>query len=210
MNIDSFVHFITENFSPTGIVYSTPKAKNIIFKSNLSPGEFLRPFGFMPKLTYNNEISSFEISDFRLDFYDSEYYQKIPVSEYSKIINRILSSEKYMPKIPEINLNNININNNIKLTDRIIDKLNEFSFPWFSTYIKTIIELIKFNEYELYQQPLCCIYICSIDDNPNDIMPKLSNKKKIPSLIYEGIYEPDMPILIIIIHDKLEEKKMTA
>ena len=209
MNIDSFVHFITENFSPTGIVYSTAKAKNIILKSNLSPAEFLRPFGFLPKLTYNNEISSFVISDFRLDFYDSEYYQKIPISQYSTIINRILSSEKYLPKIPEINLNNININSNIKLTDRIIDKLNEFSFPWFSTYIKTIIELIKFNEYELYQQPLCSIYICSIDDNPNDIMPKLSNKKKIPSLIYEGIYEPDMPILIIIIHDKLEEKKIT-
>ena len=209
MNIDSFVHFIIENFAPTGIVYSTPKAKNIISKSNLSPAEFLRPFGFLPKLTYNSEISSFVISDFRLDFYDSEYYKKIPELEYSTIINRILSSEKYSPKIPEINLNNININNNIKLTDRIIDKLNEFSFPWFSTYIKTIIELIKFNEYELYQQPLCCIYICSIDDNPNDIKPKLSDKKKIPSLIYEGIYEPDMPVLIIIIHDKLEEKKIT-
>jgi len=69
--------------------------------------------------------------------------------------------------------------------------------------------LIKFNEYELYQQPLCDIYICSIYDNPDNIMPKISDKGKIPSLIYERIYEPDMPVLIIIIHDKSDEKKMT-
>ena len=209
MNTDSFVHFILENFSPSGIVYSTSKAKNIISKNNLSPAEFLRPFGIIPKLTYNTEFSSFVISDFRIDFYDSEYYQKIPQNDYSTIINRILSSEKYIPKITEIDLNSINVNDKMKLTDRIIDKLNGFSFPWFSTYIKTIIELIKFNEYELYQQPICNIYICSIYDNPDNIMPKISDKGKIPSLIYERIYEPDMPVLIIIIHDKSDEKKMT-
>ena len=89
MNIDSFVHFIKENFSPTGIVYSTNKAKNIISKNNLTPAEFLRPFGFIPKVTFNTQISSFVISDFILDFYDSEYFKRIPQSEYSTIINRV-------------------------------------------------------------------------------------------------------------------------
>ena len=210
MSIDPFVHFIRDNFSPTGIVYSTEKAKNIISKNNLSPAEFLRPFGFFPKITYNTEISSFVISDFRLDFYDSEFYKSIPQSEYSIIIDRVLSSEKYLPKIPEINLNNINEYNNIKLSDKIIDKLNEFSFPWFNVYIKTIIELIKFNEFELFQQPLCCIYICSIDDPVNTIKPRLTDKEKIPTLIYERIYTPDMPNLIIIINDKLQEKQISV
>ena len=209
MNIDSFVHFIKENFSPNGIVYGTQKAKNIISKNNLSPAEFLRPFGFFPKITFKTEISSFVISDFRLDFYDSEFFKKIPEPEYSIIIDRVLSSEKYLPKIQEINLENINENRNIKLTDRIIDKLNEFSFPWFNAYMKTINELIKFNEFELFQQPLCYIYICSIDDPPDIIKPKLSDKEKIPTLIYERIYTPDMPTLIIIINDKLQEKKIT-
>ena len=210
MNIDSFVHFIKDNYSPTGIVYSTEKAKNIISKNNLTPAEFLRPFGFFPKLVFNSEISSFIISDFRLDFYDSEYCKRIPQSEYSTIIERVLSSEKYLPKIPEINLNNINEYNNIKLSDRIIDKLNDFSFPWFSVYIKTIGELIKFNEFELLQQPLCYIYICSIDDPADIIKPRLTDKEKIPTLIYERIYTPDMPNLIIIINDKLQEKQITG
>ena len=210
MNIDSFVHFIKENFSPNGIVYSTEKAKNIISKNNLSPAEFLRPFGFFPKITFNTEFSSFVISDFHLDFYDSEFFKKIPEPEYSIIIDRVLSSEKYLPKIQEINFNNINEKSNIKLTDRIIDKLNEFSFPWFNAYMKTINELIKFNEFELFQQPLCCIYICSIDDPPDIIKPKLTDKERIPTLIYERIYTPDMPTLIIIINDKLQEKKITV
>ena len=209
MNIDSFVHFIKENFSPTGIVYSTNKAKNIISKNNLTPAEFLRPFGFIPKVTFNTQISSFVISDFILDFYDSEYFKRIPQSEYSTIINRVLSDEKYSPKIPEINLNNINEINNINISNRIIDKLNDFSYPWFSAYIKTLIELIKFNEFELYQQPLCNIYICAIDDPVEIIKPKLSDKEKIPTLIYERIYTPDMPTLIIIINDKLAEKQIT-
>ena len=209
MNINSFVHFIKDNFYPTGLVYSTEKAKKIISKNNLTPAQFLRPFGFFPKIIFNTEVSSFVISDFRLDFYDSEYFQSIPQSEYSIIINRVLSNEKYLPKIPDINLNNINENNNLKISDRIIDKLNDFSFPWFNAYIKTIMELLKFNEFELYQQPLCYIYICSIDDDVNIIMPKLSEKEKIPTLIYERIYTPDMPILIIIINDKLAEKQIT-
>ena len=107
MNIDSFVHFIRENYSPNGIVFSTEKAKNIISKNNLTPAEFLRPFGFFPKITFNTEISSFIISDFYLDFYDSEFYHKIPESEYSTIIDRVLRSQKYSPKIHDINFNNI-------------------------------------------------------------------------------------------------------
>ena len=210
MNIDSFVHFIRENYSPNGIVFSTEKAKNIISKNNLTPAEFLRPFGFFPKITFNTEISSFIISDFYLDFYDSEFYHKIPESEYSTIIDRVLRSQKYSPKIHDINFNNIFENSKIKLTDRIIDKLKDFSFPWFSAYIKTIIELTKFNESELFQQPLCFIYICSIDDPVDIVKPKLTDKEKIPTLIYERIYTPDMPTLIIIINDKSGEKQITV
>ena len=36
MNIDSFFNFIKDNFAPTGIVFSTEKAKKIIGKNNLS------------------------------------------------------------------------------------------------------------------------------------------------------------------------------
>ena len=209
MNIDSFFNFIKDNFTPTGIVFSTEKAKKIIAKNNLSPAEFLRPFGVFPKVVFNTDISSTTITDFHLDFYDSEYYQKIPYTEYSKIIDNVLSSKNISPNIQKYDFNNyINEKNNL-LTNKIIEKISGFSFPWFNTYIKTICELIKFNECELYQQPLCYIYFCAIDDNIDIIKPQLNDKEKMPSLIYEKIYDPDMPILIIIINDKLQEKQIT-
>ena len=210
MNIDSFLIFIKENFTPNGIVFSTEKAKNIIAKNNLTPAQFLRPFGIFPKVEFNTETSTTSITDFRLDFYDSEYYKKIPYVEYSKIIEKVLSSEENSPRISKLDLNNILDEKNIKLSDKIIDKLTGFSFPWFHTYIKTICELIRFNECELYQQPLCFIYFCAIDDNLDIVKPQLNEKDKIPSLIYERIYEPDMPILIIIINDKMGEKQITT
>lgn len=57
MNIDSFLIFIKENFTPNGIVFSTEKAKNIIAKNNLTPAQFLRPFGIFPKVEFNTETS---------------------------------------------------------------------------------------------------------------------------------------------------------
>ena len=210
MNIDSFFNFIKENFTPTGIVFSTEKAKTIIGKNNLSPAEFLRPFGIFSNVIFHTEIESTSISDFRLDFYDSEYFKKIPYMEYSKIIDNVLSSQNISPEIQKfIFNNNSNDNSNIKLSDKIINILSRFSFPWFNAYIKTICELIRFNECELYQQPLCYIYFCAIDDSLDIVKPQLNEKEKIPSLIYERIYEPDMPILIIIINDKMQEKQIT-
>ena len=209
MNIDSFFTFIKENFTPNGIVFSTEKAKKIIGKNNLTPAEFLRPFGLFPKVIFNTEISSTTITDFRLDFYDSEYYRKIPYNDYSKILEKVLSSKNITPEIPNLCFNNYSEEKNKNLSDKIIEKLSGFSFSWFNIYIKTICELIKFNECELYQQPLCFIYFCSIDDNLDIIKPQLNEREKIPSLIYERIYDPDMPILIIIINDKMDEKPIT-
>ena len=204
---DSFFNFIKEYFTPTGIVFSTEKAKKIIAKNNLTPAEFLRPFGVFPKVVFNTEIVSTTITNFRLDFYDSEFYKKIPYEHYSKILNTVLSSKNISPEIQIFDFNN---NSNEKnLIDNIIEQLSGFSFPWFNTYVKTICELIRFNESELYQQPLCFVYFCAIDDNLDIIKPKLNEKEKIPSLIYERIYDPDMPILIIIINDKMQENQIS-
>ena len=207
-NNDDFFNFIKENFTPTGIVFSTEKAKSIIGKNNLSPAEFLRPFGYFPKVVFNTEMSSTTITNFRLDFYDAEFYKKIPYEHYSKIINTVLNAKNIVPEIPIFDFNNNSEDKS--LVDNIIEKLSGFSFPWLNTYVKTICELIRFNESELYQQPLCYIYFCAIDDNIEIVKPKLNEKDKTPSLIYERIYDPDMPVVIIIINDKMQDNQISA
>ena len=73
-----------------------------------------------------------------------------------------------------------------------------------------MVELNKFNEYELYQQPLCFIYFCSIEDNIKEVKPSINDKKKLPPLLYEKVYDFDMPVVIIIINDKSPDAPFIA
>ena len=200
MQNDSCSKFIKENYYPTGIVFSTDKAREIIGKNNLKPAEFLRPFGIFPKVDFKLGLFSKSISNFRLDFYDCEDFFHATPSSYPTIIESVLSNPKIMPELPAYNLKDRK--QNYKIPDNIMNKLNHYSFPWFNEYANTVIELNKFNEYELYQQPLCFIYFCSIDDPIKTVKPPINNKEKIPPLLYEKIYDSEMPVVIIIINDK--------
>ena len=200
MKNDSCSKYIRENFYPTGIVFSTDKAREIIGKNNLKPSEFLRPFGIFPKVDFKLGLFSKSISNFRLDFYDADDFFHSSPSSFPGIIESVLSDNKIMPELPVYNLKDRK--QNYKIPDNIMNKLNNYSFPWFNEYANTIVELNKFNEYELYQQPLCFIYFCSIEDNIKTVKPSINNKEKIPPLLYEKIYDADMPVVIIIINDK--------
>ena len=200
MNNDSCSKYIRDNFYPTGIVFSTEKAKKIIGKNNLTPSEFLRPFGIFPKADFRLGTFSISIQNFRLDFYDSEKFSK-PSSELcTQTIEAVISDQKNNPEMPVYDLKGRN--QNYKIPDNVINKLNNFSFPWFNEYANTIVELNRFNEYELFQQPLCFIYFCSIDDPLNKVKPQMNDREKIPPLFLERVYDSDMPIVIIILNDK--------
>ena len=200
MNNDSCSKYIRENFYPTGIVFSTDKAKKIIGKNNLTPSEFLRPFGKFPKADFSLGTFSISIQNFRLDFYDSEKYMRPNPELCTQTIESVLSDQSIHPELPVYNLKDRK--QNYKIPDNVTNKLNNLSFPWFNEYANTIAELNRFNEYELYQQPLCVIYFCSIDDPLNLIKPQLNDRDKIPPLLFERVYDSDMPIVIIILNDK--------
>ena len=195
MNNDSCSKYIRDNYYPTGIVFSTEKAKQIIGKNNVTPSEFLRPFGIFPKVDFRLGTFSTSIQNFRLDFYDSDKFIRATPEICIQTIESVLSEPKNNPEMPVINLKDRKLN--YKIPDNVTNKLNNFSFPWFNEYANTMAELNRFSEYELYQQPLCFIYFCSIDDPLNIVKPQINNKEKVPSLLSERVYDCDMPIVII-------------
>ena len=200
MHNDSCSKYIKENYFPTGIVFSTDKAREIIGKNNLKPAEFLRPFGIFPKVDFKLGLFTKSIQNFRLDFYDCDDFFHATPSSFPTIIDTVLSDPKLSPELPAYNLKDRK--QNYKIPDNILNKLNNYSFPWFNEYANTINELNRFNEFELYQQPLCFIYFCAIDDPIKTVKPALNNKEKMPPLLYEKIYDSDMPVVIIIVNDK--------
>ena len=206
MTDNLFTRWVKENYVPSAIVYSTDNAKKIIKKNNLSPAEFLRPFGVFP--SFNLELAgkfTKKINDFRLDFYDSEQYRKIPPTSFLEIIDNLLLNQDNIPEWSSSDLKNFHLKNNI------LNKLKDYSNPWLNEYMKLYLEFTKFNESDLLQQPLCFIYICSITDDLKIIMPnRQKNNKIIPPLISEGIYDEDMPSLILILNDKSDKEKSIA
>lgn len=84
-NSNYFVEWIREMLTPCCIVHSTNKAKLIMNKNNLSPSEFLRPFGDFSGLSVNFTVSdkfTNSMKNFKIDFYYSESFKKITHQPY--------------------------------------------------------------------------------------------------------------------------------
>jgi len=197
INGNLFYSWIAKTFSPTSLVFSSQKAQTIIGKNSLSPSQFLRPFGDLSGTQLNfslNEKYQNIITDFKMDFYDPQDFAKKEINQINNFIINCLSEEKIMPTF-EKNFRKIN-KNNIK---QFILQLNQFS-PYFSEFEKLYFELCKFQETELYQQPLLIVYICDINDDINIINGLL--KSNLPKLIQSEAYERTFSDIIILLNDK--------
>ena len=197
INGNLFYSWIAKTFSPTSLVFSSQKAQTIIGKNSLSPSQFLRPFGDLSGTQLNfslNEKYQNIITDFKMDFYDPQDFAKKEINQINNFIINCLSEEKIMPTF-EKNFRKIN-KNNIK---QFILQLNQFS-PYFSEFEKLYFELCKFQETELYQQPLLIVFICDINDDINIINGLL--KSNLPKLIQSEAYERTFSDIIILLNDK--------
>ena len=193
-----FESWLSKNFCPCGIVYSTPSVQQIMFKNNLTPSEFLRPLGdfsnFKP-ISFNHERGySNTIHDFKIDFYDATSYHKIPKNEIEPILTTCINATPVLPKW-KIN------NKHITKTDitPITNNLIYHSFPWFNEYESTLIECLRFTETEIYQQPFINVYIISSKD-PLICIDEIKHLQK-PSLLSKCIYVEPFLNIGIILHD---------
>ena len=190
--------WLSKNFSPCGIVYSTPSVQQIMLKNNLTPSEFLRPLGdfshFNP-ISFSHEGGySKTIYDFKIDFYDATSYSKIPKNEIEPILTTCINATPTLPKW-KINNKHITKTNITPITKNLIFH----SFPWFNEYESTLIECLRFNETEIYQQPFMNVYIISSKDSLVCIDEIKALQK--PSLLSKCIYVEPFLNIGIILHD---------
>ena len=195
---NGFVTWLAKIFSPTSLVFSTEKAKQILGKNFLSPSQFMRPFGDMKgiplKFSYGDKYQE-TILDFKLDFYDSEDFKKKELYEINNYIINCLSKEEIIPNFTK---NFIKLNkNNIK---EFLAQLYKYSPSYYNEFEKLFFELCKFQETELYEQPLLYIYLVDINDNENVISDFL--RESLPKLIDSEAYQQRTFELIILLNDK--------
>ena len=196
-----FTSWLTNTFPPTSLVFSSSNAQRILGKNFLSPSQFMRPFGDLKgtslKVYFSDKYQNI-INDFKLDFYDPQDFVKQEIKQINNYIINCLSTEKVIPTFEN---NFIKLNkDNIK---EFLLQLNQNSPYYFSEFEKLYFELCKFQESELYQQPLLYIFLCDINDNINIISDLLNDS--LPKLISSEAYEQKIFEIIILLNDKSNE-----
>ena len=194
---DYFKRWLEENFVPSGIVFSTKSAREIIGKNNLTPSQFLRPFGVINDYVVNIKDYQNKINSFRFDFFDSTDYHKNQ-KKISNYLNNCISCEK---NIPKFSIDSIHLNKNNYSS--FFENTKYYSKNYYNECEKIILEYCYFDENEIYQQPLLFVYFIDITNNIDDIK---NMKNNFPNLV-KDIYDTEMIELIIILNDKSEEKE---
>ena len=200
---DAFTSWITNTFPPTSLVFSSSNAQRILGKNYLSPSQFMRPFGDLKgttlKFNFGEKIQNL-VTDFKLDFYDAQDFEKKEINQINNYIINCLSTETVMPNFEKnfIKLNKTNIK-------EFISQLKKSSPTYYIEFEKLYFELCKFQESELYQQPLLYIFLCDINDDINIIVELLN--ETLPKLIMSEAYEQRTFELIILLNDKSDSSE---
>ena len=203
-----FQDWLSKSFKPCCNVLCSKKAREIISQNDLTPSEFLRPFGdFRGKklqIQFNDKEKDkdkepISLNDFILDFYDTEEYEQIK-QEY--VIYYI--EEMFKQNQPSWNLNDPLITKDFlePVKKRLIE--GQYCTPWFKEFEKTILECLSFDEYELYQQPLINVFITHIGEMTSVINDDLSKKQ--PKIIKEKRYDSSEESIIIITLNDCKDK----
>ena len=189
-------------YKPCALVYASEKAKNIINKNNMSPADFLRPLGDFKgrQISYPySDRENISIPNFSFDFYDNDKFHKIPTD---KILQYIFAMYEYNK--PDWDLGTPTVNK--RTSEPYLSNIKYNSTKWYREYEKTLFECLKFDDYELLQQPFINIFICSCDEPPSIITDELIKSKNTPKLIYEERYDSPKETIIILVNDNNKEK----
>ena len=195
---EAFYSWLKNTFPPICLILSSSNAQKILDKNCLSPSQFMRPFGDLKdtslKFSFGDKYLH-TIKDFKLDFYEPQDFVKKELNQINNYIINCLGTESVMPNFDK---NFIKLSkDNIK---EFILQLNHFSPYYYCEFEKLYFELCRFQETELYQQPVLNIFLCDINDNIN-IIDKLLGEN-LPKLIVNEAYEQRILALVILLNDK--------
>ena len=202
INISYLQNWLTEIYTPCVIVFSSDLALKSIKKNNLTPADFIRPFGdFKGKkielFAFDKTISTpnTTIRNFILDTYDNTKFKSIlrnSIQNYFGIMFQYNAPDWKInsPKMTKTN------------PDPFINLIDSYSTPWYREYENLFFECHCLNDYEMFKQPLFNICICSINEDPK-IINNIKEKNK-PILLQTGIYDTPTDNLIIVVNDVTE------
>ena len=207
INTNYLQNWLTEIFKPCAIVYSSDLAEKAIKKNNLTPADFIRPFADLkgkkieiPFQEKTNQATNTVIRNFFLDCYDNSKYVGIPKKSIQTYFCTMFQTipPKWDINSPLVTKSNI---------EPFINIIDSYSSPWFKEYEELFFECQRFDDYELFQQPLLNICFCLIQEKPT-VINKIKSGKNLPRVINCGIYDTPKDTLVIVLNDMSASDKI--
>uniref|UniRef100_A0A0D9ZE43 Uncharacterized protein n=1 Tax=Oryza glumipatula TaxID=40148 RepID=A0A0D9ZE43_9ORYZ len=190
---------LLEEITPVVMVLTTPLAEAACRKSGLSVVDMLSPFSLFKKIDVPVRTASDQ--PYRLQMFKIRmvYASDVRKQDYEVADQRIkpVISEANESALPDL------LSDPPQLEDVLSKPEAELCPLWIKKFNRALMRTLSFSEHETFDHPVACLLVVSSKDNePISKFVDLFNTNQLPSLLNEGIMDPQILKHYLILHDQ--------
>lgn len=174
---------------PYMMVQSSKTCRAKLDKNNLSPAEFLQPFGEIGSLNgmqirTSDKNEAVKLHKFRVNFVDSNQLNPDP-RQAQKVVDMMFQecspSAQNKAKSPSNHTRQQAEEELAQKLSRSRKATEESETPWFTNWKKSFFSQNRFQTYELTEQPVGFVFMLTVDDDdPVGISDAMRDPKNLP------------------------------
>ncbi|KAF8709998.1 hypothetical protein HU200_029722 [Digitaria exilis] len=192
---------LLEEITPVVMVLTTPLAEAACKKSGLNFVDMLSPFSLFKKIDVPVRTAS-EVP-YRLQMFKIRmvYASDVRKEDYEVADERIkpVVSEADEKALPDL------LSDPPQLEDVLGKPEAELCPLWIKKFNRELMRTLSFSEHETFDHPVACLLVVSsMDKEPISKFVDLFNTNQLPSLLNEGIMDPQILKHYLVLHDQQE------
>ncbi|ONM10029.1 Tetratricopeptide repeat (TPR)-like superfamily protein [Zea mays] len=192
---------LLEEITPVVMVLSTPLAEAACRKNGLSFVDMLSPFSLFKKIDVPVRTAS-EVP-YRLQMFK---IRMVYASDVRKEDCEV-ADEKIKPVVSEANEKALpDLLSDPPQAEDVLGKPEAELCPlWIKKFNRELMRTLSFSEHETFDHPVACLLVVSsMDKEPVNKFVDLFNTNQLPSLLNEGIMDPQILKHYLVLHDQQE------
>ncbi|KAL6638002.1 hypothetical protein ACP70R_025574 [Stipagrostis hirtigluma subsp. patula] len=192
---------LLEEITPVVMVLTTPLAEAACRKSGLSFVDMLSPFALFKKIDVPVRTASevpYRLQMFKIRMVYAADVRKQDPEVADERIKPVVSeaNEKALPDL---------LADPPQLQDVLNKPEAELCPLWIKKFNRELMRTLSFSEHETFDHPVACLLVVSsMDKEPISKFVDLFNTNQLPSLLNEGIMDPQILKHYLVLHDQQE------
>jgi len=192
---------LLEEITPVVMVLSTPLAEATCRKNGLSFVDMLSPFSLFKKIDVPVRTASevpYRLQMFKIRMVYASDVRKEDCEVADERIKPVVSeaNEKALPDL---------LSDPPQVEDVLGKPEAELCPLWIKKFNRELMRTLSFSEHETFDHPVACLLVVSsMDKEPVNKFVDLFNTNQLPSLLNEGIMDPQILKHYLVLHDQQE------